>query len=194
MIPLLMAAALTLAAEEPQEPPQGLLKVRRVYVDKLNGGEAASQFRDILIGALQRARLFVITENPERADSVLRGAAEDLVFTEVHDTSEGVDARSTISSSSGSASRTRDSSRAGAYLNLGVGERESQRTIERKHEAMASVRLVDSSGDVIWSATKESFGAKFMGASVDVADKITRQLAEDLARAKAKSAPASATK
>jgi hypothetical protein len=63
-----------------------------------------------------------------------------------------------------------------------VGENESTRIAERKHEAAAAVRLVNRDGDVVWSATKESLGAKFRGASADVADKITRQLLEDLQR------------
>jgi hypothetical protein len=65
-----------------------------------------------------------------------------------------------------------------------VGEQESVRIAERKHEAVASVRLVNKDGDVIWSTTQESLGGKFRGASADVAGKVTRQLAEDFARAK----------
>src|SRR5512146_531058 len=67
-----------------------LLTIRRVYVDRLTGGETAAQMRDILISALEGAKLFVLTEKEERADAVLRGAAEDLVFTETHSTSDGV--------------------------------------------------------------------------------------------------------
>ena len=55
---------------------------------------------------------------------------------------------------------------------------------------MAAVRLVDKLGDVIWSATEESLGAKFAGASVDVVDKITKKLAADYRKAKAQSKPA----
>ena len=49
----------------------------------------------------------------------------------------------------------------------------------RKHEAIATVRLVNKDGDVIWSTIQESNGAKFRGASADVADKIARQLTID---------------
>ena len=55
---------------------------------------------------------------------------------------------------------------------------------ERKHEAVASVRLVNKDGDVIWSTTQESLGAKFKGSSADVADRITRQLVADYERAR----------
>jgi hypothetical protein len=46
------------------------------------------------------------------------------------------------------------------------------------------VRLVNKEGDVIWSTTQESLGAKFRGASADVADKITARLKEDFERAR----------
>jgi hypothetical protein len=46
------------------------------------------------------------------------------------------------------------------------------------------VRLVSKDGDVIWSATAESLGGKFMGASADVADKIAKRLVTDYRAAK----------
>jgi hypothetical protein len=67
---------------------------------------------------------------------------------------------------------------------LGVGDNESEHSSERRHEALAAVRLVNKEGDVIWSTTQESLGAKFRGASADVADKITARLKEDFERAR----------
>ncbi len=157
-----------------------LLAVRRVCVDRLNGGETAAQIRDMIIGSLQRARLFVITENPERCDAFLRGSAEDLVFTETFASSDGVNARGSAAVSDGGYSRSRRAASASA----GVGESDSLRTTERKHEATASIRLVTRDGDVIWSTTQESLGAKFRGASLDVAEKITKQLVSDVSRAR----------
>src|ERR1051325_312751 len=93
-----------------------LLTVKRVYVDRLNGGETAEQMRDMIINSLQNARLFVVTEKQEKADATLRGSAEDLVFTEQHSSSEGINAH--MNAGSG-----RSSSRAGAgaYGGLSVG-------------------------------------------------------------------------
>ena len=183
MLPLMLWLALSAGAEDDpasaieQDSLRQLLTVRRVYVDRLNGGETAAQMRDMVIGSLQSARLFVLTENQDRADAVLRGSAEDLVFTEVHSSSEGINARANMGSSRSSTSR-------GAYGGLGIGENESSRSAERRHEATAAVRLVNKDGDVIWSTTQESLGGKFRGASADVADKITRALADDFARAR----------
>jgi hypothetical protein len=63
------------AADAPDDLNGQLLTMRRVFVDRLTGGETAAQLRDIIISSLQNARLFILTENQERADVVLRGAA-----------------------------------------------------------------------------------------------------------------------
>jgi hypothetical protein len=157
-----------------------LLGVRRIFVDRLTGGETAAQMRDLLVSSLEGAKLFVMTDNQERADAFLRGGAEDLVFTDIHSSSEGINARANIGTSRGA--RTIDSQRANA--GIGVGENESSRIQERKHEAVAAVRLVNKDGDVIWSTTQESQGGKFRRASTDVADRITKKLVEDYERAK----------
>jgi hypothetical protein len=59
-----------------------LLTVRRVFVDRFSGGETAAQMRDMIINGLQNSKLFTITENQEKADAILRGSGEDLVFNE----------------------------------------------------------------------------------------------------------------
>jgi hypothetical protein len=155
-----------------------LLRIQRVYVDHLTGGETAAQMRDILLSSLEGSNLFVLTENPERADATLKGAAEDLVFTDVHSSSDSLNAHTNF----GTGRTTRTSS--GMNAGFGVGESESDHSSERRHEAVAAVRLVNKEGDVIWATTQESLGAKFRGASTDVADKITIKLKEDFARAR----------
>jgi hypothetical protein len=166
-----------------------LPKIKRVYVDRLTGGETAAQMRDLLITALQNSKLFVVTENQERADAFLRGAAEDLIYTEQFKSSENVSMRTNSSDSEGVSSDSRynnassgNSSRAARSLGAGIGGGESSEVKERKHEALATVRLVNKDGDVLWSTTQESNGAKFHGASADVADKIAKQLAAEYER------------
>ena len=68
-------------------------------------------------------------------------------------------------------------------MGVTVGEHDNRRSQERKHEAMLTVRLVDRDGDVIWSATAESQGGKFLGASADVADRIAKDLSADFRNA-----------
>lgn len=180
------ALLLLLLAAEP-DPRDQLTQVRRVYVDRFTGGESAAQLRELIMSSLDNARLFVITENPDRADTVLRGMAEDLVFTETHSSSESLHARASV----GRRTERED----GVSLPSGgvsVGDSESSRIQERRHEATAAVRLVNKDGDVIWSTTQESRGAKFLSASADVADKITRQLKQDWLRVRKPATPATA--
>ena len=157
-----------------------LAKVRRVYVDILTGGEAALQIRDLLMTSLQKSKLFTITEDEEKADAVLKGAAGDEAFTELFQSSDNINAHTQVGGGVNGNSRSSGS----RYAGLSIGENETRRTEERKHEAIATVRLVSKDGDVIWSATAESLGGKFLGASADVADKIAKQLAADYKLAK----------
>jgi hypothetical protein len=156
-----------------------LLTLKRVFVDRLTGGETAAQMRDIIIGSLVESKLFILTENQEKADAVLRGAAEDLVYTDTHSSSDGVNAKLNVGSSRGASGYRADQSGG-----LGFGENESDHSTQRRHEALATVRLTNKEGDVIWSTTQESLGAKYHGASADVADKIAAKLKEDFDRAR----------
>src|ERR1035438_6053848 len=84
MLPLFLLAIAAVGG--PADPPQAmtgveaaglrqLLTIRRVYVDRLTGGETAAQMRDILISSLAESELFILTENADKADVTLRGAA-----------------------------------------------------------------------------------------------------------------------
>jgi hypothetical protein len=166
-----------------------LLTLRRVFVDRFSGGETAAQMRDMIINGLEGSKLFTITENQEKADAILRGSGEDLVFNETHTSSDSMNVHSSLSttqSEEDAALRggTRTDDRLNRSIGLGAGNSESSHSVERRHEANAAVRLVSKDGDVIWSTTQESMGGKFRGASSDVADKITKQLTEDYERAR----------
>jgi len=188
ILALLLVAAPGPEREIEEQNLRALVKIRRVYVDRLNGGETAAQLRDMLISALQNVKLFALTENQEKADAVLRGSAEDLVFTDTFQTSSGINARATIGAGTTSTRTSPSTTTRTPGLSLAVGENESQRIAERKHEATASVRLVTKDGDIIWATTQESLGGKFKGASADVADKIARQLKADHERGRQLSA------
>ena len=166
-----------------------LPKIKRVFVDRLTGGETAAQMRDLIITALQNSKLFVVTENQERADAFLRGAAEDLIYTDQFKSSENVSMRGNSSESDGVSSDSRyngagggNSSRSSRSVGSAIGGGDSSEVKERKHEALATVRLVNKDGDVLWSTTQESGGAKFHGASADVAEKIAKQLVAEYER------------
>ena len=183
MTPLLVCIACFLSLQNPtleNESAVQLSKVRRIYVDILTGGDPALQIRDMLMTSLHRSKLFTITEDEDKADAILKGSGSDEIFTDQFQSSEGINAHTQVGGGVNGNSRNTNSH----YAGLSIGENESRRTEERKHEAMATVRLVDKDGDVIWSATAESFGGKFLGASADVADKIAKRLIADYKDAK----------
>ena len=165
---------------------QELLAVRRVFVEQLNGGESAYQIRDLIISAIQNSKLFVLTENKDRADAIMRGSAGDTVFDDTFNSSESLTARASGGTITASSSKNNAAGRSNTARgpDVSLGQNESTRISERKHEAIATVRLINKDGDVIWSTTQESPGAKFRGASADVAERITRQLAADIEKAR----------
>ena len=59
---------------------------------------------------------------------------------------------------------------------------DSQASTETVNDAWASVRQVSKDGDVVWSTTQESKGAKYKGPTADMADKIVKQLMHDISR------------
>jgi len=190
---MIFLLALMLAGDDPAKPDMTaqLPKIRRVFVDRLSGGETAAQMRDLIITALENTKLFVITENQDKADAFIRGSAEDLIYTEQFQSSEGVNMHTNSSDSESNSTDTRyngagggTSSRSSRSMGSGIGGQESSNIKERHHEALATVRLVNKDGDVIWSTTQESKGGKFHGASADVAEKIAKQLAVEVERAK----------
>jgi len=189
---LLFAPYLEQTPEE--EAAQHLTKVRRIYVAILTGGDAALQIRDLLMTSLHNSKLFIITEDEDKADAVLKGAGDDDVFTDTFQSSEGINAHTQIGAGSSQGLRNYSSSSSSHSGAVSIGENESRRTEERKHEAIATVRLVSKDGDVIWSATAESLGAKFMGASADVADKIAKRLVADFKAAKQQVAASQTTR
>ncbi len=165
------------------ESLRALAKVRRVYVDTLTGGDEALQFRDMVMSSLQQSHVFLVTENPDKADAVLKGAADDQVFTDYHDSEQSLGVHTQESQSTGWRSRY-DGGNNARSNGIGLTDSDAMHTEERKHEAFAAMRLVDKDGDVIWSSTQESLGGKYAGAAADVAERVAKQLAADYRRAK----------
>ncbi len=158
-----------------------LAEVRRIYVSDLVGA-GADTLRELIISSLASTKLFILTDNPERADAILKGAAEDQTFTDTLDIQEGASAHQTLGKSgSGSAASSRSN---GSFGGVSLAENQSHHSRDRKHEAYATVRLCNKEGDVFWSTTQESLGAKFRGAGADVANKVARQITLDLERSR----------
>jgi hypothetical protein len=182
---LLLACVWSAAGIEPAPAPPSLARVKRIYIEALGGGSESNQMRDMIITALQNSKLFLITDNSDRADATLRGSADDKIFDDEHSTSDSIGLHATSGGGSSSTSMYGTGSSSHQNSGAGITDSESSHIKERRHEASASIRLVDMNGDVIWSTTQESAGGKFRGAMADVADKIARQLTDDTRKARA---------
>ena len=161
-----------------EEQERKLLGVRTLYVEDLEGDGAAA-IRDMLIGAIHSAGLFVLTEDREGADAYLRGSAEDLIFSEYDRYRNGINVRG-----SARASERQDGESSSSGTSFGIGETDEASRRIRKHEATAAVRIVLANGEVIWSSTQESQGAKYRGAAADVAAKVAEELEKAVERAR----------
>jgi hypothetical protein len=189
----LMIAGLAAAQNPPQPIPAppapsapavtSLAKIKRVYVEALAGDDSAEAIRQLIISTLQQSHLFLVTDNPDRADVTLRGAANDTAFTDTFDTQDSINSHGSGGGFSGRTSSSNRTSGSGIFGGSSAGDSDSQHIRERKHEAYATVRLCNRDGDVLWATTQESRGAKFHGASADVAQKVTHQLQADFAKA-----------
>src|ERR1700676_5306417 len=107
----------------PEEETAGqLAKGRRIYIDILTGGDTALQIRELLMTSLQRSKLFIITENEDKADAVLKGAGEDEVFTDTFQSSEGINAHSQVGEGGSASTRNYASSSSNHSAGLTIGE------------------------------------------------------------------------
>ena len=170
------------AAEAPRSLTDQQLKklagVHRLYVEEL-AGEGAHAIRDLLVAAIHSRGLFVLVEDAASADAYVRGSAEDLIYTDYERYSSGINVRAAASSSQ----RESGESNYGS-ASFGVGDNEDTNRRERKHEALAAVRIVLNNGEVVWAAARESSGAKFRGAAADVAHGVAEDLEAAVANAR----------
>jgi curli biogenesis system outer membrane secretion channel CsgG len=166
---------------------KALLKVRRIYVDSFGDDIISKELQSMIVSALVASKEFKVTENRERADAVLKGVALENTSQEVHAYGEatsvgaaGGGGHSEISGSGGNIS----GSSSGGFVARHMGTQDSSLNTETIHEARIAIRLVNPDGDVIWTSTQESKGAKYKSASADVADMCVKQLLRDIAKLK----------
>ena len=138
-----------------------LLKVKRIFVDSFGDDPTSKEVQSMIVSSLTATNQFIVTENREKADAILKGVALEKSSQELHAYSEG-----TAVGGRGGAAAVNDSS---AHT-------------ETIHEAKVAVRLVNPDGDVIWTSTQESKGGKYKGATGDAADRCVKQLVRDIER------------
>jgi len=178
---------------------KALSQIKRIYVESFGDDPISKEMQAMVVDSLTKSKVFAVTENRDKADAILKGSTLEKTSQEAHSYSDGTSvgvAQSSVNgsvhgSSSGDLSGSFDNGTGNingsstGYVNGSINgssssthmaDRTSISSINTVNDARASVRLVNSDGDVIWTTTQESKGAKYKGASADVADKIVKQL------------------
>lgn len=166
-----------------------LLKVTRIYIDDFGDDPAAKQIQAMVVNSISESKKFIITENKEKADAILKGTALEKTHQEFHSLNDAAAAATShgshhgeVSGSFSNGTGSVSGSSHGHHTGSAIAADDSAASTETINEARVAVRLVAADGDVIWSTTQESHGAKYKGASADVADKVIKQLMRDLER------------
>lgn len=174
----------------------GLLSVKRIYIESFGDDVISKELQSMIVSSLVSAKRFKVTENREHADAILKGVALEKTSQELHaygeSTSVGAASggshgqiNGSVVNGNGSISGSLD----GGFVARHMGTSDSSVNTETINEARVAVRLVNPDGDVIWTTTQESKGAKYKGASADVADKCVKQLLHDVEKLEVVSAP-----
>ncbi len=175
--------AQTAAKDANADDPTALLKVKRIYVESFGDDIISKELQSMIVSSLVTTKRFKVTENRERADAILKGVALEKTSQELHAYGEATSVggasgggHSEISGSGGTIS----GSSSGGFVARHMGTSDSSVNTETVNEARVAIRLVNPDGDVIWTSTQESKGAKYKGASADVADRCVKQLLHDV--------------
>jgi curli biogenesis system outer membrane secretion channel CsgG len=177
------------ATEFDVDDPTALLKVKRIYVESFGEDITSKELQSMIVSSLVATKRFKVTENRERADAVLKGVALEKSSQELHAYSEATSVGSAGGGSHGevngsvvNGNGSISGSSSGGFAARHMGTSDSSVNTETIDRARVSVRLVNPDGDVIWTTTQESKGAKYKGASADVADECIKQLLRDVAK------------
>jgi hypothetical protein len=164
-----------------------LLTAKRVYLDSFGEDPINKALQAMVLDALRASKRFIVTENKEKADLVLKGAALEKTTQEAHALGSATSVAgaagggsASVTGFSGPAGGSLLGSSSGGFVTRQLGVVDSQSSVETLNDARIAVRLVSNDGDVVWSTTQESKGAKYKGAMADAADKVVRQLLRDL--------------
>lgn len=175
-------------ATEADTDPNALLKVKRIYVDTFGDDLISRELQSMIVSSLVATKRFRVTENRERADAVLKGVALEKSSQELHAYGEGT----SVGGASGGA-HADSVSASGGFVARHMGTSDSSANTETINDARIAIRLVNADGDVIWTSTQESKGAKYKGSSADVADRCVKQLLHDVEKLESTNSPTAGT-
>lgn len=169
---LALLIGLTLLAA-PADEKGRLRSIKRICVERFSGiATHGTQASEVAFASLFSTKRFKVTENCDKADAVLKGAASETFSQRVR--SEGDN--STVRRSGGGFS-----SDVGALFGSGtVSESERLYSSESQRHASVSMRLVDAEGEILWATNSDSDGNKAKAALVDAVERGIRQLLRDM--------------
>lgn len=174
--------------------PNELLRVKRIYVDSFGDDAISKEMQSMVVSSLVSSKRFKVTENRERADAILKGSTIEKTSQEIHAYGEGTAVGGASGAHSGSVNGSWSGgtgsisgSSSGGFVAHHMATEDSSVNTETINEARLAVRLVNLDGDVIWTSTQESKGAKYKGSSADVADRCVKQLLKDVEKMESKS-------
>ena len=177
-------------------PRVQLNSVRRIFVESFGEDLISKEMQSMVVSSLFNSKRFTVTEDRSRADAVLKGVALERTSQEVHAYGEGTAVGSAAGGHQGNLSGSVvngngsvSGSSSGGFVAHTLGINDSALHTETIDNARIAVRLVNLEGDVIWTTTQESNGAKYKGASADVADMCIRQLLRDVVKIDGNGAP-----
>jgi len=93
-------AAKTASAEE--EKALALLSAKRIYVESFGDDVESRTFQSMLVDAVGATKRFIVTENKDKADLLLKGAALEKTAQELHALGSGT----VVASAAGGGSST----------------------------------------------------------------------------------------
>ena len=173
-----------------------LLKVKRIFVDSFGDDLISKEMQSMIVSSLVETKRFKVTENRDKADAVLKGVALEKTAQELHAYGESTavggasgGSHGEISGSVVNGNGTISGSSSGGFIARHMGTSDSSVNTETIDNARVAIRLVNRDGDVIWTSTQESKGAKYKGASADVAEKCVKQLLHDVEKLERADAP-----
>jgi curli biogenesis system outer membrane secretion channel CsgG len=194
-----MAPAAAAAAKETDVGPAALLRVKRIFVESFGEDVISKELQAMIVSSLVATNRFKVTENRDRADAILKGVALEKTSQELHAYGESTSVggasggqHGEINGSMVNGSGTISGSSGGGFIAHHMGASDSSVNTETVNEARVAIRLVNPDGDVIWTSTQESKGAKYKGASADVADKCVKQLLRDVEKLEGETKPTAA--
>ena len=172
-----------IATKDDPDIENELLHVKRIFVDSFGDDPISKQVQAMVISSLTESKKFVVTENKEKADAVLKGSSLEKTSQELHSSSEATAAggaagghSSSVNGSFVNGTGSVSGSSSGGFVSRAASIEDASTSVDTVNDARIAVRLVDNDGDVIWATTQESKGAKYKGATADVADKVVKEL------------------